>query len=180
VVWFSPDGAGRSTCCAPGRNAGALPQEILFHELVHAFRFVSGKRSTGPKVRLPHGVNGFSGFEEFVAVLITNVFISDPTNPSKSRLRRDSDNFGPLDTDLSDSFRYFAVSSHSFGLISRLCREHPAFTTKLAGIKAKFNPLAAFYGDPDKAQRYSTGSMRDVEDLEDDIMLDISAKTYGL
>lgn len=180
VVVFSPDSPARSSCCAKGNNAGALPQELLFHELVHAFRFASGKHATGPKVRLPHGVNGFLGYEEFVAVLATNIYISDPTNTAKSKLRGDSDTYRPLDKGLSGSFSYFGISSHSFGLISRFCRENPAFTRKLAGVPANFNPLAAYYKDPDKAMRYSTGSTRDADDIEDDIMRDISAKTYGL
>ena len=174
VVWFSADNYRRSPCAG---GAGSLPHEILFHELVHAFRFASDTRTRGPKERLARGASGFFGMEELVAVLATNIFISDDTNPFHSALRRDSDSHRTMEPELAGSFRYFALSARTFGMISRFCRDNPGLTRMLSEVKAKFNPLWAFYTDPDKALRYSMSTSRDADDIEDDIMRSLGSKT---
>ncbi len=68
---FTP--ATRASGCSRGK-AATLPHEILVHELVHALRRVSGHLH-------PHKVinrlQPYTHTEEFLAILVTNIFISD-------------------------------------------------------------------------------------------------------
>jgi hypothetical protein len=90
-----------------------------------------------------------SGREKFIAVIVTDIYITDPSNKSHGRLRRDYLSFKTLEPDLDQSFTFFHSSVSIYYLVERFCRENPAFTKDLAQVKASFNPIAAFYLGPD-------------------------------
>jgi hypothetical protein len=76
-VAYSPDtfslhGACSATQSVP--NRGLYWDEILFHELVHVFRNVSGKWKQQPLIG---GLFRNDDTEEFFAVMVTNIYISD-------------------------------------------------------------------------------------------------------
>ena len=52
---------------------GSSPDAVLFHELVHAYRHFTGSR-----LEYSPDVDGFPSqkYEEFVAILVTNVYLS--------------------------------------------------------------------------------------------------------
>ena len=79
-------------------STGSLADEALFHELVHAFRMASGKSTDATHAPFTRsGLSDCDNEEEFIAVLVTNIYISDPPNKPASTLRRDHHSFGVLE-----------------------------------------------------------------------------------
>jgi hypothetical protein len=78
----------------PG-SPGSEPDEVLFHELVHAYAMMSGKYFARPTFGK---LEDYGDVEEFFAILITNIYATDPNNPSKGRpLRADHVGYDKLD-----------------------------------------------------------------------------------
>ena len=153
VVLFTPHSARGETACAKeirSRRPATLPHETLFHELVHSLRRVSGKRK-GWSIRDGGTLTGQQDIEEFIAVLVTNIYISDPSNPFKTGLRNDHSGHGPLDSKFDSSFRFFSLGTKAFNLVRTFCDDNPGFTRMLAKVRAPFNPIAAYYQDRRKA-----------------------------
>lgn len=165
---YSPDTFSIHGACSATKsqnNRGLFWDEILFHELVHVFRFVSGKWNRNP---LSGGLYNYTNTEEFNAVVLSNIYISDRTNKIKSGLRAGHQGFGALSTELDESFEFFSSSTMTFGLIEKLCQENPGLTKKIAKDLAntKFNPLFAYYKDREKARQLSrAATQRDVDGL---------------
>ena len=145
VVLFTPTTG--ASCCSGGK-AATLPHEILVHELVHALRRVSGHLH---QHRVINKLQPYSNTEEFLAILVTNVFISDVTNRHKTGLRSDHQSHAALDPELADSFRFFSLGTRAFNIIANFCNENRGFTRMLAKVSARFNPIAAFYKNQRKA-----------------------------
>ncbi len=146
------------------KNRGLYPQELLFHELVHALRDVSGYgNSLAP---LSGGLVGYGDTEEFIAILVTNILMSDPTNKRADGLglRRDHGK-GKLHPWLSDSLDFYRSSRDTFKLIDEFCSENDWFAEKLSEIKTTFNPLTVYYNDQDKARETSRSVVALVRDL---------------
>jgi hypothetical protein len=135
---------------------GILPDEALFHEFVHALRMASGKSTDSTHTSFTKGgLIDYDNEEEFIAVLVENIYITDPTNKPASTLRRDHASFRSLESDLDESFTFFRSSVSTYRLVEKFCKENPGFTKKLAKVKSSFNPVAAFYQDPKRARMYS-------------------------
>ena len=169
-VYFTPDQP--SSACAPllaGKdNRGRLGHELLFHELVHSLRHLSGQYRPG---NLLGGHKLYGNDEEFIAILVSNIFISDSSNGlPKSGLRADWKAFSPLHADLSDSFEFFRSGISTYGKIKMFCDEMKDFTNKLADIKAAFNPIAAYKKDPKRAQSLSLSKESEIMDKLDEIV----------
>jgi hypothetical protein len=148
VVLFTP--ATRGSSCSLGKPA-TLPHEILVHELVHSLRRVSGhlhQNSLNNKLGL---ISDYGFTEEFLAILVTNIFISDVTNPHKTSLRAGWAGHGALDPELADSFRFFSLGTLAFNIVANFCNENPGFPRMLTTVSARFNPITAYYKNPHKA-----------------------------
>jgi adenylate kinase family enzyme len=150
TVRFSPGACGSGGCTSPCKGIinASLPHEVLFHELVHSLRRVSGHLHSW--ILLGKMLN-YQDSEEFTAILTTNIFISDVTNHQKSGLRADYATDDALDPALADSFGFFSTGTKVFNLIATFCDENPAFTKMLAHMHARFNPIAAYYHNQRKA-----------------------------
>jgi hypothetical protein len=85
-IRFSPN-----TFTAPGAptGPGARPDEILLHEMVHGLRQMKG-RAIFEQI---NGNPGMDNYEEFAAIVISNVFRSELKIP---QLRKDHGGFLPL------------------------------------------------------------------------------------
>jgi len=110
------------------------------------------------------GLASYDGTEEFIAVLTTNIYVSDPSNGSKTGLRRDHHGFTKLEEGLAGSFEFFRSSKNAFTLVDQFSPENPAFTKWISEVKAPFNPIAAYCSDKAKAQRRSNGAVALVRD----------------
>lgn len=161
VVEYSPNtfsihGACSATKTTP--NRGLFWDEVLFHELIHVFRSVSKKWNNSG---LSFGLHRYTDNEEFIAVMVTNIYISDTTNKIKTGLRADHKSLNPLSEDFDESFEFFSTSKMTFSLIEKFCKENTGFTRKVANevADAAFNPLAAYYSDPKRAKEISDKSL---------------------
>ncbi|WP_031496729.1 hypothetical protein [Bryobacter aggregatus] len=150
VVLFTPRILRRSPCQAGKRsqNNATLPHEVFFHELVHALRRISGNHRPA---RLKGKLMSYTHSEEFVAILATNIFIADRTNPQKTGLRANHQGHSSLEKELADSFHYFKNGTAAFHLIDNFCNQNRGFTRLLSQIRAPFNPIAAIYQNRRKA-----------------------------
>jgi hypothetical protein len=125
---------------------------MLFHELIHTFRNVSRRWS---QTILRGGLYRYTDTEEFLAVVLTNIYISDPTNRIKSGLRADHRGFRPLEPEFGSAFGLFAASTQVFELVKRFVVDNHGFATLTANVKAPFNSIADYYASPERAERLS-------------------------
>jgi len=79
-------------------HAGLDKDEILFHELVHALRQMEGQMMNIP---LSGTHSGYDNLEEFHAVVLTNIYTTDPTcsrkGPAASRQSPEFQALAPRD-----------------------------------------------------------------------------------
>lgn len=158
---YSPDTFGPHGACTPALGTSArLGHEILFHELIHAFRGVSGKWNKQPNL------TRYSDSEEFLAVLITNIFISDRSNKLKSTLRADHTDFKALKADFTAPFKFFESSTLVLPLVKQFVADNHGMAIMLANSHAPFNPIADFVASPDQAEKASArGMARSLNDV---------------
>jgi hypothetical protein len=134
-------------------NRGFLPDEVLFHELVHANR-QSLRLGLTPK-ELDGGLKWY-GFEaEFLAIVLTNIYISDVTNRHKSGLRADWYGGRPLEKSLSGSLSFFLSSPQVLPILSTFRSQQTELFNALAKMNASFNPLQAMVEHPQEVERLS-------------------------
>jgi hypothetical protein len=168
TVQYSPDTFSLHGACSATKsvlNRGLYWDEILFHELVHVFRWVSGKWSKSPVLA---GLSNYDDTEEFYAVLLTNIYISDRTNKIKSGLRRDHHGFSALEPQLTQPWGFFSSGMQTYGLIQRFVNENPGLSVRIANdvASAQFNPIADYYADREKAEKLSKAAMpRDIRSI---------------
>ena len=68
----------------------------------------SGAATVAPLVQ--GGLLNYQDEEEFIAVLVTNIYLTDPSSKDPSKLRRDHISFKTLESDLAESFTFFRSS----------------------------------------------------------------------
>lgn len=167
-VFFTPNSTSASPCAAALNNEkfnrGKLDHELLHHELVHSLRHLAAHYHTGGPVlgndgMLLYGAKDThiaSANEELYAILITNIFVTDPSNKlEKSGLRANWKTYEPLHRDYSDSFGFFQSGPTMHANVQMLCNDLKDYCSALAAIPATFNPIAAFKKDPKKTQELS-------------------------
>lgn len=160
-VKFSPDmfrphphATGVCRAMAASGGNGLHPDEVLFHELVHVFRSMSGKWKQQP-------MNGFmvhfTDTEEFLAVMITNIYISDRTNRVKSGLRAAHIRTASLGRKFTEPFGFFTRGTEVYKLVKQLYEENYGLFIRLANdvADAPFNPLADYLVDRERAEKLS-------------------------
>jgi hypothetical protein len=144
-------------------NRGRLWDEILFHELVHVFRSATGKWDTTPA--LSFNMRQYDDNEEFIAVLCTNIYVSDRTNKIKSGLRAGHQGFKPMSADDAARFGLFASSAKAFSLVKAFCEQNPIFTKALSEKLGDvvYNPIADYYRYPEVCEAFSyLGGVKDM------------------
>jgi nucleoid-associated protein YgaU len=126
-VHFSPDIVFSGT-------AGVQSDEILFHEMVHALREMQGEFEA-----IPTGDRDktYDNLEEFFAVLMTNIYISEK-NPNAS-LRKDHQTFNVLSPAESTSDGFLLNNPENLFWIKLLYPQETGYFLSVAS-----NPLAAF------------------------------------
>lgn len=162
-----------------GRN---LQDEILFHELVHAVRHASGKHrkcEADGTCRFGGALRDFTNREELIAVLVENIYRSDPSRVGRRvHLRASHAVMGRMEGDLASSFRFFSAGHRVFPIVREFCKDNPVLTELLAKVPSSFNPIAAYGKDPDRAFRASLGSDRDARAYESDFFGEIDMRRY--
>ena len=159
---FTPHGACYAALQKAETNRALYPNEVLFHELVHALRGTSAQYMSFPP--LSGGLKRYDSREEFIAVLVTNIYVSDPSNRSKSGLRRDHHDNLPLEKGLDGSFEFYRSARNAYAQVAQFCNENRGFTKALSRVKTPFNPIAAYYQDKEKAYQMSNSAIAYVRD----------------
>jgi len=136
--------------------------ETLLHELVHAFRQASGledsfrldapfdvlRRGSGSVTQLMTQTTAtrpnkhsqiYNEYEEFVAILITNIYRSEN---KRVGLRRDHVGDFELAFPLTNARNFLTVWRPQ---IDRLCGEMHAVCNQLAAVECHFNPIFELY-----------------------------------
>ena len=120
--------------------------EVLLHELVHAFRHATGKLD---KQGLDNGLAFYEDNEEFNAVLMQGIYASERKTPVRAS------HFGKyeLHREFDTSISFFKQSTEAFKWVEKFCNDHPGFTRRLATIPLRFNPIRAYYLFSPQAKR---------------------------
>jgi hypothetical protein len=170
VVMYSPDTFSLHGACSATqtvKNSGLLWDEILFHELVHVLRNVSGKWNKQP---LSGGLFRYDDTEEFFAVMVSNIYISDRSNKIKTSLRSDHQTFNPLNKDFAEPFGFFASGMQALSLVKQFISDNRGFSLMVAHVGAPFNPIADYLASPDRAEQIAkTALPRDIAGLVVDL-----------
>ena len=131
--------------------------ETLLHELVHAFRKVSGKLK---ERALGKGLSFYGNSEEFDAVLIQGIYASERKQPIRSSHWHHFE----IDKELNSSLKFFKSGAETYSWVEKFCQENPGFTRALAEFDLGFNPINSYYYDREQVRqlsRSSTASRRD-------------------
>jgi hypothetical protein len=162
---FSPEKFFGETYCAMWRKqrGGALNElhETLFHELVHSYRSVSDTSDFTP---VTGGLRWHTNRDEFIAILLTNIYASAN---GKKVLRADHRGRRALEDEFEGSFKFFRIGSEAFMLVDEFCKINKInrdFTKSLAQVNAPFNPIRAYYRDPEKVRKASQGKLATTRD----------------
>lgn len=131
-LWAETDGHCRQSGSKLG-GPGSNPDAVLFHELVHVYRHITGSR-----LEYTLTVDGFPSqrYEEFVAILVTNLYLSEANS---TQLR--SFNHDVIDA-MTDSKNYMHRNGNR-ELVEELCGSSKIrpFLMELALVPCEFNPL---------------------------------------
>jgi hypothetical protein len=135
VIRFSPE-------MFPGnlKAPGSQRDEILFHEMIHAFRQLNGRENAFP-VNL-----GYDDIEEYVAVVITKSYLSDKGQTDLRASHHDSDGVLKNPEKFLDNPQN--VNFPPRWLMYRLYQDHLSLFDTLAAIRlkrpAQFNPVKQY------------------------------------
>jgi hypothetical protein len=123
----------------PGIGASAA----LFHEMAHGYRMNIGHRYPA---RTMGGRLLYDDEEEFFAIVLTNIFVTDPTTEVMIRtLRADHHGFTPLAAAQATSLGFLQVTANKQMLV-RLFAQEPALANDLTNVNATFNPVQQYFG----------------------------------
>jgi Effector protein len=132
VIYYSPEMyVGNSKPPGPGND----PDEVLYHELMHASRYVAGIERNQP-------VNqGYENLKEYMAIVITNIYLS---NKNRTEFVGDHNNGTLKDPEhFLDNTQGVDLPPRNLVELFRL--DHPAFYRQLSWVsQARFNPVAQY------------------------------------
>ncbi len=123
-MWSPPT----NNAAAPGSRA----DEILLHEMLHGYRQMTGKSLCSAS-----GMGNYDTFEEYFAIVITNMYLSEITGQSNTPLRANHHGFTILPyPDL------FPDAKENRRRLQQIHRENVELTQQLAlRSRGAFNPF---------------------------------------
>ena len=118
-------------------SPGWGPDEVLFHEMVHAARILGNH--DGPLAE-----------EEFFAVLVANIYISEKGKSFDSLRYHYEALSRPMTKAEVEPFIFLLQydkqkKEDHFNLIEKFCKQHPTFAPMIAEAPAQFNPIRDYY-----------------------------------
>ncbi len=120
----------------------------LFHEMCHGLHVMMGKEQAHIGLKnATGGLEGYDSMDEFWAISLTNVYLSEKHYPS---LRKDHHGREPLEPRLCTSE---AFASHFQAAMKLVCDSAPGFTKEIAKVPARFNPYKAYYSGKSNGNR---------------------------
>lgn len=144
VVAIEPENLEKGNSCyknirklSAGHDFGSAPDEVMYHELVHAQR---GAARIHDPTGLSSALSRYTNMEEFLAVVLTNVYIS---NKGGGSLRAGHNGHEPLEKNLAGSVSFYRSSPEVLLIITRFSKDDPIFYRLISDVTAKFNPFWA-------------------------------------
>lgn len=160
MVMFSPAFLSKCSAELPATDrSSTLPHERLHHELVHALRRVSKKNN--PRRISGQRLPAFGDTEEFIAIMATNIFISDVSNRHKTSMRGAWINHPKLEAEHDQSFTFYSLDVGVYPIMESFCDENRGYAGMLSQVRAHFNPVAAFIKNPRKCFEIYAAAMDD-------------------
>lgn len=139
-VHYSPEIWGKDQACSRGAYA-AMPDEILFHELIHALRDLQGQTDETPTTGK---LLAYKNESEFLAIVITNVYVSSKYKGDAAikNLRADHDGHTALAPPLNTS-EGFLKDPDNQALLKKFAGQKSLlpFLQDVAHVAAAFNPI---------------------------------------
>jgi hypothetical protein len=135
-VHYTPDIWGKGPC---GKgNYGTEPDEVLLHELVHGLRQMRGHLN---KVPTEDQLRNYDDEEEFLAIVVGNIYISAKKNAQPNqKLRADHHGFKALAANLSTSAGFLTDPGNLRVLVKYYWWEVGLYQD-LALVDCTFNPI---------------------------------------
>jgi hypothetical protein len=133
VAYFTP---GISDCSGTSCPISERGDEMLFHELVHVLRMAAGKYHCKPMPSKQK--KQYTSEEEFYAVLITNIYMSEK---GEKKLRC----CHPSTSEMTAAERKTFVKTYR-PLLRKLQQQHPTLFREIGKVKPKtgFNPIREY------------------------------------
>jgi hypothetical protein len=142
-IFYSPPMWGYGGAAAsqfPPGNPGNSPSAILFHEMAHTYREMRGTFNAQRTMQ-----KGYDNQEEFFAVLMSNIFVTDSTALLPVRtLRADHHDFKPLAAAQATSQGFLEVSENRL-LVAQFWGQEFDLMTDLLHVNSSFNPIQQYY-----------------------------------
>jgi hypothetical protein len=142
VILFSPEMFEPESA----QDAGQSARETLLHEMVHGLRHMTGKDSCQMLN------NEFFSVEEFIAMLVTNIFASEIGRPLRGGYKGMFVKQGPYGRNVTQRLpdalqdpKEFLKYKNCADLVSRFVSEHPTFAGALMDIRVPFNPIEEWF-----------------------------------
>ena len=152
------------------KGPGSSPDEILLHELIHAFSMISGSHQQGS---LLMDTFDYHTIEEFIAIVLTNIYIS--TKKGNQSLRKDHRGFSSLEPYLRDNQHFLLVKDKG-----KIPYPHLVYIRGLTerGEKAKlcyqfvrhedapFNPVSHYLNNKQAFEQYFSRIEQDINNTD--------------
>jgi hypothetical protein len=130
-IGFDPDNLSQSCI---NRGPGSQPDESLLHEMVHALRMMQGQYNPVPTAN-----RFYDDEEEFLAIVVTNVYISQKDGAALLRgEHRDHERLWPP---LNTSAGFVANKDNKDVLQNYRSKWLPTFTNLAKLVTPQFNPF---------------------------------------
>jgi hypothetical protein len=134
IRWDKARWVNGTKCGMYGGQPGGAYHDILMHEMLHGLRQMAGQQDMS---NLP---NGWTSMEEFYAILIANVSMSER---GITKLRKNHNGFGELERTLSTSEGFLTDLNH-LKWINWLHSTNAVFLKRVGDVPAPFNPIQEF------------------------------------
>lgn len=135
---YSPELYGGSGC--GGGKYGSQPDEILFHELVHAYRKMQGLFNPVPTRSAI--LWNYLNEEEWLAILLANIYVS-AKNSHTNQLRADHTGHTELKAPLNSSVGFMKDPDHR-QLVQKYWRQEVYLYQGVSTVFAPYNPIYEF------------------------------------
>jgi hypothetical protein len=130
----------------PHGNYGSQADEVLCHELVHAYRDMQGLDNPAPTTT--KDLYRYLNEEEWLAILITNIYLSAKNRPS-NQFRADHQDYEELKAPLNSSVGFLNHPDHR-GLVKKFWAQEIPLYVELANVFAPYNPIHEFVNNQEK------------------------------
>lgn len=136
TINFSPDTWESGSCGL--HQTSFLPHAVMFHEMVHAYRHMKGRRN---RQATNSGLVAYANDEEYFAVVLSNIYISDPTTPiGGERVLRFGHGNKVMPTTESTT-KGFLGNPENQKMVEKLKNQEPELAGALSVVKCDFNPF---------------------------------------